>query len=159
MLSYGLNVEHHVLPGLYVSFIYNQAGALVRWFRDTFASADCKLLREGESIYEVLAAEIPSGPTRLLTLPYFEITGPPGFVSEASGVIVGLKTSTTRGEILKSIMECVTFYGSIAQFMGKRAVENAAPWKSPKAGLSHCAWKSRNRSGISTFSTAPATTV
>jgi hypothetical protein len=47
--------------------------------------------------------------------------------------------------------------GSIAQFMGKRAVENAAPWKSPKAGLSHCAWKSRNRSEISTFSTAPAT--
>jgi xylulokinase len=75
-----------------------------------FASADCKLLREGESIYEVLAAEMPAEPTRLLTLPYFEITGPPGFVSEASGVIVGLKTSTTRGEIFKSIMECVTFY-------------------------------------------------
>ena len=48
--------------------------------------------------------------------------------------------------------------GSVAQFVGKRAVENAAPRKSPKAGLSHCAWKSRNRSGISTFSTAPATT-
>jgi hypothetical protein len=48
--------------------------------------------------------------------------------------------------------------GSIALFVGKRAVENAAPRKSPKAGLFHCAWKSRNRSGISTFSTAPATT-
>jgi hypothetical protein len=47
---------------------------------------------------------------------------------------------------------------SMAQFVGKRAVENAAPRKSPKAGLSHCAWKSRNRSGISAFSTAPATT-
>jgi Alpha/beta hydrolase family len=47
--------------------------------------------------------------------------------------------------------------GSIAQFMGKRAVGNAAPWKSPRAGLSHCAWKSRNRGGISTFSTTPTT--
>jgi xylulokinase len=46
----------------------------------------------------------------LFTLPYFEITGPPGFVADASGVIVGLKKSTTRGEILKSIMESVTFY-------------------------------------------------
>jgi xylulokinase len=110
MLSHGLNVEHHVLPDLFVSFIYNQGGVLVRWFRDTFASADSKLLRVGENIYEVLAAELPTEPTRLLTLPYFEITGPPGFVSEASGVILGLKTSTTRGEILKSIMECVTFY-------------------------------------------------
>jgi hypothetical protein len=47
--------------------------------------------------------------------------------------------------------------GCARQFMGKRAVEHAAPWKSPKAGLSHCAWKSRKRRGISTFSTAPTT--
>ena len=26
--------------------------------------------------------------------------------------------------------------GSLAEFVGKRAVEKAAPWKSPKAGLS-----------------------
>lgn len=110
MLSHGLNIEHHVLPKLFVSFIYNQAGSLVRWFRDTFASADGKLCREEEDIYEILACEMPAEPTRLLTLPYFEITGPPGFVSDASGVVVGLKTTTTRGEILKSLMECVTFY-------------------------------------------------
>jgi hypothetical protein len=40
----------------------------------------------------------------------------------------------------------------------KRAVEDAAPWKSPKAGLSHLAWKSRKRGGISTSPTAAATT-
>jgi NADPH:quinone reductase-like Zn-dependent oxidoreductase len=51
-----------------------------------------------------------------------------------------------------------SLYGSTAQFGGKRAVENAASWKSPKAGLFHCAWKSHNGSGISTFSTAPTTT-
>lgn len=110
MLRNGLNIEHHVVPKLFVSFIYNQAGTLVRWFRDTFARADCKLLPPGTDIYDVLALEMPAGPTRLLTLPYFEITGPPGFVTDSSGAIVGLKTSTTRGEILKSIMECVTFY-------------------------------------------------
>ncbi len=32
MLSHGLNIEHHVLPDLYVSFLYNQAGLLVKWF-------------------------------------------------------------------------------------------------------------------------------
>src|SRR5258708_17426799 len=42
---------------------------------------------------------------------------------------------------------------------GTRAVEKAAPRKSPKAGLFLCAWKSRNGSGISTFPTAPATAV
>lgn len=110
MLLNGFNVEHHILPRLFVSFIYNQAGSLVRWFRDTFARADRKLLPASADIYRELALEMPAEPTRLFTLPYFEITGPPGFVTDASGVIVGLKTSTTRGEILKSIMESVSFY-------------------------------------------------
>lgn len=106
MLTQGMNIEHHVLPGLYVSFLYNQAGSLVRWFRDTFA-ADALTAAD---IYEKLSAEMPADPTGLFVLPYFEQTGPPHFVSDASGAILGLKTSTTRGEILKAIMEAVTFY-------------------------------------------------
>lgn len=110
MLANGLNVEHQVLAGLYVSFLYNQAGLLVKWFRDTFASRDKKLISPDTDIYNILTAEMPAHPTRLLVLPYFEVTGPPGFVADASGAMVGLKTSTTRGEILKSIMESETFY-------------------------------------------------
>jgi xylulokinase len=110
MRARGLNVEHHVLAGLYVSFIYNQAGSLVRWFRDTFAAADRKLLGPAEDIYEALAREMPAEPTHLVTLPTFEMTGPPEFIADPSGVIAGLRTGTTRGEILKSIMEGETFY-------------------------------------------------
>lgn len=110
MLKNGLNVEHHVMPHLYVSFIYNQAGSLIRWFRDTFAAAEKQALREGEDLYARLAQEMPVEPTSLLTLPYFEPTGTPHFITDASGVILGLKTTTTRGEILKSIMECETLY-------------------------------------------------
>jgi xylulokinase len=40
MMAQGLNTEHHAVPGQFVSFIYNQGGALVKWFRDTFASAE-----------------------------------------------------------------------------------------------------------------------
>ena len=40
---------------LYVSFIYNQSGSLVRWFRDTFARADLQMLAPGADIYEQLA--------------------------------------------------------------------------------------------------------
>lgn len=110
MLPWGLNVEHHVIPNLYVSFIYNQSGSVLRWFRNTFASADGKLLADNEDIYEVLSREIPEKPTDLLVLPHFEMTGPPKFITETAGAIIGLKLSTTRGEILKSIMECVTLY-------------------------------------------------
>lgn len=110
MLKCGLNVEHHLIPGRYVSFLYNQAGLLVKWFRDTFAVADRRLTNDASSLYDKLTAEMPAEPTRLLVLPYFDITGPPEYVTDASGAIIGLKTSTKRGEILKAIMECETFY-------------------------------------------------
>ena len=107
MLATGLNVEDHLISGLYVSFIYNQSGTLVRWFRDTFASSE----KSGDAdIYGLLAREMPEGATSLLTLPYFETTGSPHFISDTSGIIMGLKTSTTRGEILKSIMESTSYY-------------------------------------------------
>jgi xylulokinase len=110
MLRTGLNSEHHAVPGLYVSFIYNQAGSLVRWFRDAFASADRQLLGPDADIYAALDAEIPRTPTNLLVLPYFEPSGAPDFIADASGVIAGLRTHTTRGEILRAIMEGVAFY-------------------------------------------------
>jgi len=106
----GLNVEHHVLPGLYVSFIYNQAGSLLRWFRDTFARADRERLAPGEDIYDVLAREMPADPSRVLVLPTFEMTGPPEFIPNPTGLVAGLRMGTTRGEILKAIMEGATFY-------------------------------------------------
>jgi xylulokinase len=61
-------------------------------------------------VYDLLAAEMPEEPTRLLVLPYFEPSGPPGYVADAAGAILGLRTGTTRGEILKAIMECVSMY-------------------------------------------------
>jgi len=110
MLPKGLNVEHHVLPGLYLSFIYNQSGSLVKWFRDTFAQADKQLVREGEDLYDVLMRELPAGPSGLLVLPHFEMTGTPDFIADSAGVIAGLKTSTPRGAILKAIIEGTAFY-------------------------------------------------
>ncbi|MEK6793367.1 MAG: FGGY-family carbohydrate kinase [Spirochaetota bacterium] len=108
MRKRNLNIEHHVVDGLYVSFIYNQAGLLVKWFRDTFAAGDAE--RYGASIYEKLNEEVPQAPTDLFTLPYFEMSGAPGFVTDAKGAIIGLRASTTRGEILRSIMESSTYY-------------------------------------------------
>lgn len=110
MLPIGLNVEHHVLSGLYVSFLYNQSGVLVKWFRDTFARADQQRLPEGADVYAALMSEMPAEPTRLLALPHFEITGSPDFITDSAGVLAGLRTSTTRGEILKALIEGSTYY-------------------------------------------------
>jgi len=111
MIARGLNSEHHAIPGKYVTFMYNEGGALFKWFRDTFARAERQLAREaGEHIYARLLAEIPDGPSEVTVLPRFSATGRPDLISDACGVIVGLRLDTTRGDILKGILEGTTFY-------------------------------------------------
>lgn len=106
MLRSGLNIENHVLSGLYIAFIYNQAGSLVKWFRNTFATDH----RDLADIYDRLNLEIPPSPTNLLVLPHFDPPQWPTYVADSSGAILDLKTKTTRGEILKGIMECASLY-------------------------------------------------
>jgi xylulokinase len=111
MIAQGLNTEHHAVPGQFVSFIYNQGGALVKWFRDTFAAAERKQSAiSGEDLYTVLTAEMPAGPSRVMALPHFTTTGPPDFITDSCGILAGLYLDTPRGEILKGLIEATTFY-------------------------------------------------
>ncbi len=111
MIERGLNTEHHAVPGKYVSFIYNQGGSIVKWFRDAFAAAEHRRAQErGKDVYDDLFAEIPDGPSGIIVLPHFTVTGPPAFISDSCGVIAGLHLETSRGNILKGILEGTTFY-------------------------------------------------
>ena len=111
MLRWGLNTEHHAAPDRYVTFIYNQAGVLLKWFRDTFARREKEeAARAGQDVYDILMRELPQGPSSVLVLPHFTMTGPPEFIPDSSGVVVGLKLETTRGDILKGILEGSIFY-------------------------------------------------
>jgi xylulokinase len=111
MLERGLNTEHHAVPHKYVSFIYNQGGSLVKWFRDTFAVAERRQAQEtGRDIYAALISEIPDQPSSVIVLPHFTTTGPPDYISDSCGVIAGLRLETSRGDILKGIIEGDTFY-------------------------------------------------
>lgn len=111
MIERGLNTEHHAAPNQFVSFIYNQGGVLVKWFRDTYARTEAQRASEsGESLYTALFNELPEEPSNLFVLPHFTTTGPPRFINDSSGVIAGLKLETTRGGILKALIEAATFY-------------------------------------------------
>ena len=111
MIARGLNTEHHAAPGLFTSFIYNPGGALVKWYRDTFAAIEKKqAITSGRDIYADLISEIPQQPSNVLVLPHFAPTGPPEFITDSSGVMIGLKLETQRGEILKGILEGTTYY-------------------------------------------------
>jgi hypothetical protein len=54
----GAVLEHHVVSGLYVSFLFNQTGSLFRWHRDTFAASE----RDAPDIYDRLNREMPVEP-------------------------------------------------------------------------------------------------
>ena len=111
MIKHGLSTEHHAVPNRYVCFIYNQGGSLVKWFRDTFAMVEQRQAKiEGHSIYPELFAEIPAHPSEVIVLPYFSTTGPPDFIADSSGVITGLHLNTSRGEVLRGIVEGAAFY-------------------------------------------------
>lgn len=110
MVKFGLNMEHHVVPGIFVSFAYHMGGSVVKWYRNTFASAENESLKEqGKDTYPALFAELPDEPGPLFVLPNFAPMGPPDFLSDSSGVILGLTNYTRRGEILKAILESNTF--------------------------------------------------
>lgn len=112
MLAPGLNVEHHTMPGLYVSFYYNLSGGTVlKWFRDTFAPLERREARAaGIDVYDALLAEMPVEPTELMVLPHFAPTGPPYFDQRPYGLIAGVTLETTRGSFLKALLEGMTYY-------------------------------------------------
>jgi xylulokinase len=106
MIAQGLNTEHHALPDRYVSFIYNLSGAIVKWYRDTFAAEEHRrAIERGEDVYTRLFEEIPSGPSSVTALPHFGPTLFPEPITHPNGVMTGLTLETRRGDILKGILE------------------------------------------------------
>ena len=105
MFENKLNIEHHVVPGLFVSFIYNlSGGALVKWFKKTFSGFSATVE------YDSLFNEITDIPNDIIVIPRFGPTGPPDFLKESAGTISGLSFYHNRGDILLAIMEGITFY-------------------------------------------------
>jgi xylulokinase len=107
MRSLSLNVEHHVLSGRYLTFLYNQAGSLLRWFRRAFAF---EIDGTDAEVVPRLLAQMPDRSPGIVTTPYFEPSGSPFFRTDLRGTITGLTMATSRGDILRSILEGETFY-------------------------------------------------
>ena len=78
----------------------------MKWYRDTFASSES----QSTEIYPKLFSELPDELSSVIVLPHFEITGPPKFIPDSKGIIAGLRLDTERGDILKGIIEGITFY-------------------------------------------------
>jgi len=101
---------HHVVPGQYISLGYNLTGGnMLQWCRDQLAREEKQIaLQEGKNAYDIMLENIPEQPTSLLTLPYFHSSGTPYFETELGGAILGLRSSTTKEDIIKALLEGMT---------------------------------------------------
>ena len=101
----------HVVNGLYVTLGFVSSGGVVlRWYRDTLAQAEvAQAAAEGRDVYDILLEDIPDAPGTAMVLPHFTGSGTPYLDLESKGAIVGLTLSTTKGELVKAVLEGISY--------------------------------------------------
>jgi len=99
----------YTIKGRYTSVAYSLTGGnILRWFRDEFGQSEKNTAeKSGQNSYTLLLDNMPELPTSLYVLPYFSATGTPYFDTYAKGAIIGLQHTTSRGEIIKALLEGV----------------------------------------------------
>ncbi len=106
LIRNGLNIEHHAVPGKFVSFLFHMGGSTVKWYRDNLARDVAESARSaGTSAYPMLYEQMPEHPAPVLVLPRFAPMGPPDYEDDPFGSILGMSIETGRGSILKGLIE------------------------------------------------------
>ena len=97
------------IKGKYTTVAYSLTGGnILRWMRDELGQSEvAKAIETGQNPYSLLLDAMPDAPTDLLVLPYFSATGTPYFDTRATGAIIGLQLTTTKGEITRALLEGV----------------------------------------------------
>ena len=101
----------HVLPDTYTTVAFNiTGGSVLKWIRDSFATEEAtEAQKQGKDPYDLIISAASSDPANVILLPHFGPTGTPHFDSEGAGVLFGLTLSTSRAEILRSVLEGITY--------------------------------------------------
>jgi xylulokinase len=130
----------HVVPGLWNALAFNfTGGSLLRWYRDVFGNEE-KRAANGRDVYDLLIESAWKKPTSLFVLPHFTATGTPHLDTESKGVIAGLRLSTTRGEIVRALLEGVTFEMALNVEILRRCGARIDSFRAVGGGSRSAAW-------------------
>lgn len=104
-------VYPHVVPETYIALAGNQTGGrLLRWYRDVLGTQEIEMAKRGNAdVYDVIVEQVSDRPSNLLILPYFAGSGTLENDSTATGAIMGLTFDTRREDIIKAILEGITY--------------------------------------------------
>ena len=102
------------IPGEYVNFACVLASGLsLKWYRDQFCQAEIQAAEQlGVDPYVLTnqeAEKSPIGANRLLFLPYLMGERSPLMDNDARGAFIGLSAIHTRRDLLRAVMEGVTY--------------------------------------------------
>ena len=85
-------------------------GSILRWFRDNLGETETRrAARTGREAFDLIVSQATSSPTSLIFLPHFEGSYNPWMNPRARGNLFGLTLSTTKGDIIKAILEGITY--------------------------------------------------
>ena len=101
----------YVLPEMFITLSGNQTGGrLLRWYRDELGAAEREIASHSmQDVYDVIVDQIDDAPSNLLILPYFAGSGSLHNNPLARGAIIGLSFDTQRKDIVKAILEGITY--------------------------------------------------
>lgn len=111
MLEAGYPFGCYVANDLYFCLASNAGGgSLLRWYRDTFGDKEVEQSSAAHvDAFDLIVQQATSRPTALLVLPHFEGSYNPWMDPLSTGAFVGLSLNTTRGDLVKAILEGITF--------------------------------------------------
>jgi xylulokinase len=143
--------SHHVLPGQYLLQAGTVGGGSLGWFRDVLGQVEKEAGQLiGQSPFElfnVQIAQTPPGAHGLIYLPYMAGERTPLWNSQARGVFFGLSYTTTRGDLLRAIVEGCAFAvydnlciaeakgASVTEYLGSGGATQSAVWCQIKADV------------------------
>lgn len=107
MLKNGFPCYPHTIPEFYTTLAFNfTGGSLLRWFRDNLGKEEIDMARrEGRDVYSVLIEKGGSAISPLFVLPHLTSSGTPYMDIQSAGAILGLSFNTTKGNIIRGILE------------------------------------------------------
>jgi len=103
----------HAVPGLYaLNGTMQYAGGSYNWLKNTICTKEIEDAKaSGKSPYDFMNAQIaesPAGANGLIFLPYLLGERAPRWDTYAKGAFIGIKPETTRGDMLRSVLEGAT---------------------------------------------------
>jgi xylulokinase len=109
-----LQVFCHAVPDQWAAMgVTLAAGSSLKWFRDTLGGLEVALAKDlPQGVYDLLNAEAetsPAGANGLIFLPYLQGERAPHTDVNARGAFIGLGLYSKRADMIRAIMEGVTF--------------------------------------------------